>query len=315
MPLRRIRDGLVTSSPFNALTWREQSFFVRLMLTADDYGCYHADPVILRAHLYPRLLDRVSTADVASMLAACEQAGLVSTYDADGQKYLLVHKFKQAIRAARKYPEPPPELSPASHLRRKCDTHAPHPRPDNNNTPIPPDTTSHAKQKSSACSPTPPPPSPTATRKPTLSPLTDQQKNWLATMCSTRPLLAQMASLPPDILSAALSAAAAMPDAPKYAPQLTRYYAAKNKDAPYPPYYRPTSYAKMFRDLPDIIDWALKWCARQDAAEYSRQKSLAAAAAAAAAEKAAAQQDTPLTREENLAFFQQLKNNLNHGTT
>ena len=235
MPLRRIRDGLVTSSPFNALTWREQSFFVRLMLIADDYGCYHADPIVLRAHLYPRLLDRVSTADVASMLAACERAGLVSTYDADGQKYVLVHKFKQAIRTARKYPEPPPDLS-ASHLRRNCVTPASQLRTDNNTTPVKPGHIS-AKPKRSDNSTTPPPtPSSTAPTSPSLSPsLSDFERNWLAAMCQTRRRLASMDVLPANVLKAALTACHACPDAPQYATQLRRYYAAPDDLVPAPP--------------------------------------------------------------------------------
>ena len=294
MPLRRIRDGLVTSTPFNTLSWREQSFFVRLMLTADDYGCYHADPVILRAHLYPRLLDRVSTADVASMLAACENAGLVSTYDADGQKYVLVHKFKQAIRAARKYPAPPPELS-ASQPRRNCDTPASHPRPDNNTTP---DNRSHisAKQERAATTmqpPTPAPPAPQPSRSPQLS---DFERSWLAAMCQTRKRLAAMDILPQNVLTAALEACHACPDAPQYAPQLRRYYTAPDHLVPYPPHYRPVSYEKMFRDLPDVLEWACKWCSKQDAIAAEQQRRAAQKAALQRAE-----QPPPLTPEQQAA--------------
>lgn len=107
MPSRIIREGWLESETVNQLNAEDERFYLRLMLRADDFGRYHANPVLLRSALYP-LKDDVRTTDVSRWLAACEKAGLVRCYTHAQKPYLEIPKFGQRTRAdTSKFPEPP----------------------------------------------------------------------------------------------------------------------------------------------------------------------------------------------------------------
>jgi hypothetical protein len=79
------------------------------MSVVDDYGRYFADPGLLRGHLYPRQISKVSDSDVGKWLHSCVVAGLVRVYPAqDGERYLEIANFGQQVRALKsKFPNPP----------------------------------------------------------------------------------------------------------------------------------------------------------------------------------------------------------------
>lgn len=108
MPNRIIRDGWLESESVNTLDAFAERFYLRLMLRADDFGRYHANPVLLKSNLFP-LKEDVRSTDIPRWLAACEKAGLLRCYEADAKPYLEVVKFGQRIRdgATSKFPEPP----------------------------------------------------------------------------------------------------------------------------------------------------------------------------------------------------------------
>ncbi len=107
MPSRIIREGWLESETVNQLNAEDERFYLRLMLRADDFGRYHANPILLRSALYP-LKDDVRTTDVSRWLAACEKAGLVRCYTHAHKTYLEIAKFGQRTRAdTSKFPEPP----------------------------------------------------------------------------------------------------------------------------------------------------------------------------------------------------------------
>ncbi len=108
MPDRIVRVGILTSDAVNKLSWPAEVFYRRLFSVVDDYGRYDGRPTLLRAHLYPLKIDRVSDADVGKWLTECVTAGLVSVYQVSGQQYLEVFKFGQRVRADKsKWPSPP----------------------------------------------------------------------------------------------------------------------------------------------------------------------------------------------------------------
>lgn len=94
-----------------------QVFYDWLLTVVDDYGRFDARPAILRAEVFPLLLDLVREADVQRCLDSCETAGLVRLYKHDGRPYLEVLDFRQRMRAAKsKYPAPesaghPPDIA------------------------------------------------------------------------------------------------------------------------------------------------------------------------------------------------------------
>jgi hypothetical protein len=85
-----------------------ERFFIRLIMKVDDYGCFHANTSLLKANLFPLLLDVIREADISRWTTECHKAGLIVLYEAEGKKYLQINDFKQRLdRAKNKYPLPP----------------------------------------------------------------------------------------------------------------------------------------------------------------------------------------------------------------
>lgn len=110
MPSRIIREGWLESEAINSLDQGAELFFLRLCLRADDYGCYHANPVLLKSLLFP-LREATRSTDIPRWLAACEKAGLVRCYSdhATGKSCLHIPKFGQRVKPGtkRKFGEVP----------------------------------------------------------------------------------------------------------------------------------------------------------------------------------------------------------------
>lgn len=112
MPTRLIREGILSSERIEPLSWAEEVFYRRLLNVVDDFGRYYARPALLRSACYPLLTDRVSEADIALWLKACQRVGLLWPYTADdGKEYLALLDFRQQVRArSSKYPPPPSDF-------------------------------------------------------------------------------------------------------------------------------------------------------------------------------------------------------------
>lgn len=107
MPDRIVRAGILTSDPVNTLSWPAEVLYRRLHSIVDDYGRYDGRSSLLRAHLYPLKIDKVSEADVGKWLTECVTAGLVSLYRVEGRPYVEVLKFGARVRAeTSKWPSP-----------------------------------------------------------------------------------------------------------------------------------------------------------------------------------------------------------------
>lgn len=105
MPTRMFRDGLLTSEKVEVLDDHAGYFFMRLMLTVDDFGRYFANPKLLIAALYPLRCSTVTEAQIQDRLNQCAQAGLIQLYTVNNKAYLEVVNFKQRMRAKKsKFP-------------------------------------------------------------------------------------------------------------------------------------------------------------------------------------------------------------------
>lgn len=114
MPNRILRDW-TDSEIVDKLSAKAEVFFTRLIMKADDFGCYHANAKLLKANLYP-LRDNMRPSDITPLLTECEVVGLVRTYTAAGKEFLYILNFGQRLRQAnRKFPEPP-EFSEKVHV-------------------------------------------------------------------------------------------------------------------------------------------------------------------------------------------------------
>jgi hypothetical protein len=105
MPNRILRDW-TDSEKMNNLTPQGERFFTRLIMKADDFGCFHANPKLLKAALFP-LSDDVKDIDLAKWLNDCAKAELLQVYKVAGKMYLQITDFGQRLRQSRaKFPQP-----------------------------------------------------------------------------------------------------------------------------------------------------------------------------------------------------------------
>lgn len=110
MANRVLRDW-TDSEVMDNLSPGAEVFFTRLIMRADDYGSYHANPKLLKAGLFP--LKTYSETKVAEWLNECIDAGLVFEYEVAGKTYIRIDKFGQRMRNMRnKFPEPLSDKSP-----------------------------------------------------------------------------------------------------------------------------------------------------------------------------------------------------------
>ena len=126
MPVRLVRPW-TDSEKVDSLGDAAEVFFLRLIMCADDYGRFTADPRLLKAALYP--LRDVRVADMTRLLQKCEHSGLIAVYNgANGKPYAAIKNFGQRTRAkTSKYPAPPDELpTNNSHLSDMCPSHDSH---------------------------------------------------------------------------------------------------------------------------------------------------------------------------------------------
>jgi hypothetical protein len=106
MPLRILRDGILTSERINSLSTNAELFYRRLMSVADDYGRFSANPTLLRASCYPLKLDSVKEDSISKHLAECVGARLIVLYTVHDKAYLELQDFGQRINGKPKYPGP-----------------------------------------------------------------------------------------------------------------------------------------------------------------------------------------------------------------
>jgi hypothetical protein len=125
MPNRILREGLLESSAIDLLDAEAERFFVRLMLRADDFGRYHANPAMLANMLFPLRRD-IEPKQVADWLKQCQRAKLLRVYQVDGRPCLEIPKFGQRSRAQQsKFPDPPTDDGQMTDI---CLTDDRHPR-------------------------------------------------------------------------------------------------------------------------------------------------------------------------------------------
>lgn len=107
MSNRILRDW-TDSEKINLLTVQAERFFVRLIMKVDDYGRFSSDTRLLKANLFPLLLDQVREADISRWIAECKKAGLIVLYEHTNKRFLQINDFKQRLdRAKAKFPPPP----------------------------------------------------------------------------------------------------------------------------------------------------------------------------------------------------------------
>ncbi|MFI3254410.1 MAG: hypothetical protein R3Y63_08775 [Eubacteriales bacterium] len=107
MPNRILKGSICASEEVDQLTWFEEVFFYRLIVTCDDYGRYDGRPAMLKSNLFP--LKSVTEKQVVEALNKLSTVGIVCLYEVDGKPFLQLATWEkhQNIRAQKsKYPQP-----------------------------------------------------------------------------------------------------------------------------------------------------------------------------------------------------------------
>jgi len=95
------------SDKIDQVTAEGERFFTRLIMKADDYGCFWGDVRLLKANLFPLKLDKVREADISRWIAECVKAGLILFYEIEGKRYIQIQDFRQRLdKAKAKFPLP-----------------------------------------------------------------------------------------------------------------------------------------------------------------------------------------------------------------
>ena len=119
MPNRWLKADLLTSERFNRASLIAQSVYVRLLLIADDHGCYDGRvPVILSAcdplQTFARNCPQVSADGLQEwfkgVLAELEELDLVRFWQSVKGPLLLIPRFYERARSKPRFGLPPDEL-------------------------------------------------------------------------------------------------------------------------------------------------------------------------------------------------------------
>lgn len=106
MPNRVLREGLRSSEAINSLSDAAERLYVRLLVSADDYGLLEMRPSWVKAHAVPLLDWTLPT--VAKLLGELVDQALLLPYEDAGKQYAAVSRWSQRIEAKRpKFPMPP----------------------------------------------------------------------------------------------------------------------------------------------------------------------------------------------------------------
>lgn len=108
MPNRILRAEALTSRRLGAVSAEAEALYYRLLLVADDYGRYWAEPALVQAATYPR-----GERQVAEALEELFAVGLLVRYEVDGEPYLAFARWLQRAdrRSSSKFPDPPREVA------------------------------------------------------------------------------------------------------------------------------------------------------------------------------------------------------------
>lgn len=126
MPNRILKESICTSESINALDWKAEVLFYRLLVSCDDYGRYDGRIAILKNKLFP-LKDDLTKKEVESSLTKLVSAGLVALYDVDGKPFLYLPTWDdhQSVRAKKsKFPSPDDGVITSENICKQTKTNA-----------------------------------------------------------------------------------------------------------------------------------------------------------------------------------------------
>jgi hypothetical protein len=104
MPTRVVREGALDSAKLAGVSRGADAMFFRLLLVADDFGCFDGRASVIRARCFPAHRD-VQEEHVAGWCSELFHAGLIHGYVVNAKPYLSIPNFHQRRRAMKsKFP-------------------------------------------------------------------------------------------------------------------------------------------------------------------------------------------------------------------
>jgi len=120
MPNRLIHESSRQSETLAQLSDFGERLFWRLVTVADDYGRFNASPMVVRAHCFAAMLDRIGDRQIAEALVELAHAGAVRLYRV-GEKQLGEFaawlNYQQCRAKKSKYPGPEHPQATAADLQ------------------------------------------------------------------------------------------------------------------------------------------------------------------------------------------------------
>lgn len=121
MPNRIIKESICTSENLNQLSPEAENLFYRLIVKADDFGCYFGNVKIIKNTCYPLKSDAIKDKQMIEWLNELIKAELIFLYNGeDGKQYIKFTKWEkhQQKRATKpKFPLPKSDDSNCNQLQ------------------------------------------------------------------------------------------------------------------------------------------------------------------------------------------------------
>ncbi|MBT9450677.1 hypothetical protein ICN84_11425 [Akkermansia glycaniphila] len=244
MPDRILRASILTSDRLASLrNWESEVFYRRLFSVADDYGRYDARPAVLRAHLYPLQIDKMSETGIARCLRECERVRLVRLYSVEERPYLEIEDFGQRVQSKPKWPGPGEGEWGRTAVHGGLPFHS-EAKSDSDSLFVG-DVARGAGRRGEAGSAAP-----------------DEAgfRRFVAEVCALRPSWKKLRRLPMACEEAARDAAAALDLSSGDFALLGAYFASSMaKDRFGAAFWRPTGLEQFFRSMADVLSHAYRW--------------------------------------------------------
>lgn len=107
MPNRMLRDSALASKKLARVNAEAERLYWRLLMVADDFGRFDADPVVLRAKCFPRHGTAITDRTVKSAWMDLVINGLILEYTVNGDTLGQFAKWDQRVRAEKsRFPGP-----------------------------------------------------------------------------------------------------------------------------------------------------------------------------------------------------------------
>lgn len=89
---RLINKKIILSRKLNSVSEGAENLYYRLLVISDDFGCYHADPDIIKGQAYT--LRKITPRQIWNRLRELVSIRLIKMYQIEGEIYIEITKFE-----------------------------------------------------------------------------------------------------------------------------------------------------------------------------------------------------------------------------